>query len=232
MSFFRILLLTPLALLDGCASIVNGQNQSVSIVTPDCPGARCELSNDKGRWYLGATPGSVVISRSYADLFVRCTKADFEPAVQSIPSATKGMAFGNILFGGIIGAGVDIANGSAYDYPPEIRLPLSCESAAQKPERPAIRLGCRVKEVAEVTGGVPGFPGKSGILVSVVDSGSLAEQIGLRSGDVLTEINDTPIENARDLQEFLKSPEAREGFRIRFFRNGKSQVVEYQNKGV
>jgi hypothetical protein len=27
------------------------------------------------------------------------------------------MAFGNILFGGVIGAGVDVYNGAAYDYP-------------------------------------------------------------------------------------------------------------------
>jgi hypothetical protein len=27
------------------------------------------------------------------------------------------MAFGNILFGGFIGAGVDVATGAAYDYP-------------------------------------------------------------------------------------------------------------------
>ncbi|MDH4481479.1 MAG: hypothetical protein QE279_02085 [Rhodoferax sp.] len=27
------------------------------------------------------------------------------------------MAFGNIIFGGVIGAGVDISTGTAYDYP-------------------------------------------------------------------------------------------------------------------
>ena len=31
--------------------------------------------------------------------------------------ALSPMAFGNILFGGVIGAGVDIATGAAYDYP-------------------------------------------------------------------------------------------------------------------
>lgn len=40
-----------------------------------------------------------------------------EPGLISAKSSTKGMAFGNIIFGGIIGAGVDISTGAAYDYP-------------------------------------------------------------------------------------------------------------------
>src|SRR6478609_7378453 len=34
------------------------------------------------------------------------------------------MAFGNILFGGVIGVGVDVATGAAYDYPDVISIPL------------------------------------------------------------------------------------------------------------
>ena len=30
-------------LAGGCASLVDGQNQSVSVLTPDCPGAACRL---------------------------------------------------------------------------------------------------------------------------------------------------------------------------------------------
>lgn len=32
------------------------------------------------------------------------------------------MAFGNILFGGVIAAGVDVATGAAYDYPTMITV--------------------------------------------------------------------------------------------------------------
>lgn len=34
------------------------------------------------------------------------------------------MAFGNIIFGGVIGVGVDVATGAAYDYPEVISIPL------------------------------------------------------------------------------------------------------------
>lgn len=105
--------------LIGCASIVNGQNQSLSVDTRSdsgsVAGAACTLANDKGTWLL-TTPGSVVVQRSFAELSVKCEKSPMEPGLAVVKSGVKGMAFGNILFGGIIGAGVDMATGAAYDY--------------------------------------------------------------------------------------------------------------------
>lgn len=66
--------------------------------------------------------------RSMDDLSILCTKDSFQPASIVTPSSTKGMAFGNILFGGFIGAGVDVSTGAAYDYPslvPVLMTPLS-----------------------------------------------------------------------------------------------------------
>lgn len=105
----------------GCASIVTGHNQSVSVETRSKQGeavasAHCKLSNDKGTWFV-TSPGSVSVRRSYVDLLVNCEKTDQVPGVANVKSSTKAMAFGNILFGGVIGAGVDIASGAAYDYP-------------------------------------------------------------------------------------------------------------------
>lgn len=104
----------------GCASIVNGQNQSVSIETRSdagvVTGASCKLSNNKGTWYI-TSPGSTIVHRSYEDLGIRCEKEPLEPGLATAKSSTKAMAFGNLLFGGVIGAGVDIATGAAYDYP-------------------------------------------------------------------------------------------------------------------
>lgn len=105
----------------GCASIVTGHNQSVSVETRSKQGsavasANCKLSNDKGTWFV-TSPGSVSVRRSYSDLLVNCEKTDQVPGAANVKSSTKAMAFGNILFGGVIGAGVDIASGAAYDYP-------------------------------------------------------------------------------------------------------------------
>ena len=107
-------------LFTGCASIVSGNNQSLSVNTQhkgaDVSGAKCSLINDKGTWYL-TSPGSVTVRRSFQDLAVDCKLDGVDAGLASVKSSTKAMAFGNILFGGFIGVGVDAATGAAYDYP-------------------------------------------------------------------------------------------------------------------
>src|SRR5690606_34533696 len=111
----------------GCASITTGQNQSLSVEThadgKPVAGASCKLENDKGIWYA-TSPGTAVVRRSYNDINVRCEKSGHEPGVTAAKSSTKAMAFGNILFGGIIGAAVDAGSGAAYDYPSIIAVDL------------------------------------------------------------------------------------------------------------
>lgn len=115
-------------LTTGCASIVGGANQSISVETRSTTGeavvgANCKLENPKGTWFV-TTPGSVIIHRAYDDLTIYCTKTGEQPGIATAKSSTKGMAFGNILFGGPIGVGVDAATGAAYDYPTLITVQL------------------------------------------------------------------------------------------------------------
>lgn len=111
----------------GCASIVSGVNQPLSVETrhqgASLAGASCKLSSNKGTWFV-TTPGSIVVHRGYQDLLVECTKDGTPDGVASIASSTKAMAFGNILFGGLIGVGVDAGTGAAYDYPELISIEM------------------------------------------------------------------------------------------------------------
>lgn len=123
--------------LSGCASIVAGTNQNLSVDTTsngtEVAGAQCALTNDKGTWFV-RTPGTVAVHRSYDALNVKCTDVGYQPAVATSASSTKGMAFGNLLFGGLIGAGVDMSTGAAYDYPNLITVPMvAAPAAAQAP---------------------------------------------------------------------------------------------------
>lgn len=106
--------------LTGCASIVSGTTQIVSVETISqhgkVDGASCKLENDKGVFYV-TTPGTVSVRRAYGDMSVRCEKPGMPVGLATIKSSTKGMVAGNLLFGGVIGAGVDVASGAAYDYP-------------------------------------------------------------------------------------------------------------------
>lgn len=125
-----VLALTTFSLLTGCASIVNGNQQSVSVKTGNVQGATCSLENNKGKWYVNQTPGSVLVHRSYDDLKIACEKKGYGLSEESVKSKTKGMAFGNVVFGGVIGAGVDMADGAAYDYPTDINVPFGKKHVA------------------------------------------------------------------------------------------------------
>lgn len=133
-------------LASGCASIVNGHNQSLSVQTrskagTQVSGANCKLSNNKGVWFL-TTPGTTTVHRSMQDLSLLCEKEGFDAGSVSSKSSTKAMAFGNILFGGVIGAGVDIATGAAYDYPELIVVEMGpvFDPAAKFEEKPQAAL--------------------------------------------------------------------------------------------
>jgi len=127
-----LIVVLPTLLFAGCASIVNGQTQVLSVKTlvdgVELNQAACTLVNNKGTWYL-TSPGTVSVHRSYQDLSVTCKKEGVDPGIVAVKSSTKAMSFGNILFGGIIGAGVDTGTGAAYDYPPLIPVQMGQTSA-------------------------------------------------------------------------------------------------------
>jgi hypothetical protein len=122
-NFSKIIFMLATSFLTSCASVTTGTNQSISVNTEPEKGATCELHNDKGTWYVSSTPGSVVVHRAYSDLNIVCRKGE-KTGNTVVKSTTKGMAFGNILVGGIIGTGVDMSTGAAYDYPTSISVLL------------------------------------------------------------------------------------------------------------
>jgi hypothetical protein len=82
------------------------------------------LTNSRGTWFVNQTPGNANVHRDFGPLTVSCHKNGYRPAHKVFISRTKPMAFGNVLFGGAVGAGVDMADGAAYDYPSKIIIPM------------------------------------------------------------------------------------------------------------
>ena len=117
--FNKILILLVLVILSGCASITESKNQSMSVTTGEVTGAMCTLSNSKGSYYV-TTPGSVMVRNACDQLTVSCTKEGYvpsNPGAGTIQDKAKNMAWGNLIFGGIIGIAVDRSTGAGCQYP-------------------------------------------------------------------------------------------------------------------
>ena len=124
----NFLILVILIFLTGCASITESKNQSMSVSTGEVIGAMCTLTNSKGSYYVNSTPGSVMVQNACDQLTVTCKKDGYVPAnpnAGSVQDKSKGMAWGNIIFGGIIGIAVDRQTGAGCTYPQQnIIFPL------------------------------------------------------------------------------------------------------------
>lgn len=107
--------------LGGCASITGSELQSIMVSTTDragaaVAGAECDLESPKGKWSV-KTPGSIMVLRSAEDMQVECRKGADTPGLAKLISRAHGGMFGNIIFGGGIGAIIDHNKGTGYEYP-------------------------------------------------------------------------------------------------------------------
>ena len=119
--------------LTGCATIMEGSGQSVSISTSPA-GALCDV--DRAGVHLGTvatTPGSLRLDKSKNDITVSCTKDGYQPASVSESPKFVGTTFGNVLIGGLVGVVVDAASGANFAYPTEVRLELAPAVPAPAP---------------------------------------------------------------------------------------------------
>lgn len=120
-----LILLMPVV-FTGCATITKDANQSVQIETyskdnQPITGAKCVAQNERGQWTTTST-GSVSVHRSGDNLIVTCDKEGEQTGHGTVISRANGGMFGNLLFGGGIGAIVDHNKGTAYTYPSWLRI--------------------------------------------------------------------------------------------------------------
>lgn len=115
--------------VSGCATIVDGTHQSVSVNTTPVQDSQCTLTNSQGTWYL-KSPGSVEVHKTKTDLHIICSHDGYQPGEMVAVSKFGGATFGNIVAGGLIGAGVDAASGANYYYDSPITVPLGSATTA------------------------------------------------------------------------------------------------------
>lgn len=118
--------------VSGCATIIDGTTQSVSVNTTPEQGAACTLTNSQGSWYL-TSPGTTTVHKTKTDLHVTCTKPGYKAGSVVAVSHFTGKTAGNIIAGGLIGVGIDAASGANFHYDSPIDVPLGARDTAQLP---------------------------------------------------------------------------------------------------
>lgn len=128
----KLIALVSLSFLSACASIVEGSTQNITVDTNPQMAANCELKNERGDWSV-LTPGSVGIKRSKSDLNVNCTAPGYSGELR-LSADAESWGIGNVIAGGVIGAGVDAGTGAMFSYDDRITVPMTQLSAS--PELP------------------------------------------------------------------------------------------------
>ncbi len=72
----------------------------------------------------------------------------------------------------------------------------------------------------------------SGVFVADVSSGSSAEDAGLKAGDIITYLDDKPIENTSELQETVARKHPGDKIKVTFIRDDKEMTVQVTLKNI
>jgi hypothetical protein len=113
--------------LTGCATVINGTSQDYQIDSMPS-GAKATLSSGE----TCTTPCEISLKRRN-DLSVAFELAGYKSESVLVQSRTGGAGVGNILLGGVIGAGVDASNGSMNSlYPRPLQIKLAAQGSSDK----------------------------------------------------------------------------------------------------
>lgn len=130
-------LIAAILATSGCATIVKGSSQGVTVKT-DPEGASCDLAKKgKSVGVVNPTPGTVQLGKGASDVDVTCRKSGYFDAIGKLSSSFQGWTLGNALIGGVVGIVIDAGSGAMHEYQPEIFMTLTPESFASNESREA-----------------------------------------------------------------------------------------------
>lgn len=122
------LILLPLALLAGCATIVSGTTQAIHLQAIDnytheiIPGAMCTLSDSKGRTYpINSNPGTVIVNKGQGALTAHCFRPGYRQKEIGIGQSFNAWTVANVIlfWPGVF---VDALSGAMQQYPSHITV--------------------------------------------------------------------------------------------------------------
>jgi len=117
------MLLAGSALVSGCASLIEGTTQQISVSTTP-PGAHCLfLRNGNTIATIPSTPGAVTIEKTRDDLVIVCNKRGYASGTFVNKSGLAMVAYANLLTAGLSWA-VDTGRGADNKYQGQVALAL------------------------------------------------------------------------------------------------------------
>lgn len=133
------------SIFTGCASITGDSTHPVKIETKTqageiITGAECRVSNDYGSNTM-RSGDTIQVRKSSKDIDILCKHPGNPDANARAISRAGSSMYGNIIFGGGIGAIIDHNKGTAYTYPTWMQLvfgkTLVFDRSAEKEGTPA-----------------------------------------------------------------------------------------------
>ncbi len=85
------------------------------------------------------------------------------------------------------------------------------------PESPAPAFGVTVQNVTAELAKKIGVPAEEGVLVTSVETNSPAAGKGLKVGDIITSVNDQPVNTPKEFNSALKQVDSKKGLMLNFF---------------
>lgn len=99
----------------GCASIVSGTTQPITVTSsPEGANVKAEPGGFKT-----TTPGKLELKRSGGPYKITFSLDNYEPYSALLTTETNGWVWGNLLFGGLIGALIDGSTGAGTKLSPD-----------------------------------------------------------------------------------------------------------------
>jgi hypothetical protein len=150
----------------GCTTLGKPAGQTIRIETPDCVRASCELSNDRGAWWLESAPGDVAVLTSKVNLVVWCRAGGEAVGVAQVAPSAKPTGAGAV--GGGIAGGA--AAGAAFGAALAIIPPLGVMAVLT-----GVALGATAGQVAEASQTSLRYPDVIRVPMPCPDAAAVAE---------------------------------------------------------
>jgi hypothetical protein len=116
-------------LTTGCASIMSGPNQNVSVQT-EPEGAKATFINKKGIAVSAQQTPCIVSLKRRETYTLKIEKDDYQPLEAKLNKGLNGWYLGNVLFGGMLGILiVDPATGAMWSFHEPVNAQLALVSS-------------------------------------------------------------------------------------------------------